>query len=282
MVIYGEYLFVENFIVGGLLLALTGKLTGRIPSWKRLLAGAALCGASSFIIFLPLTGALSTAIRLGAGIVTSAAAFGRHELLRKSALLLILTFLSGGAVMALLLWQQEPAITHQGIIYIDAITYFKLICFGILAFGLTYWFVALIRRKNKDIAIRGMVSMVIDDKNYDFNGYVDSGNSLREPVTGKPVVLLDKKGAEKLPFKPSDLWDRYAVIPYRTVGVECGYLESVRSDKIIFDKKISEGAFIAFYDGNFGDFEALINKDFLEGGIIRGCIKSLDFCLLYR
>ena len=66
MVIYGEYLFVENFIVGGLLLALTGKLTGRIPSWKRLLAGAALCGASSFIIFLPLTGALSTAIRLGA------------------------------------------------------------------------------------------------------------------------------------------------------------------------------------------------------------------------
>ena len=169
----------------------------------------------------------------GAGIVTSAAAFGRHELLRKSALLLILTFLSGGAVMALLLWQQEPAITHQGIIYIDAITYFKLICFGILAFGLTYWFVALIRRKNKDIAIRGMVSMVIDDKNYDFNGYVDSGNSLREPVTGKPVVLLDKKGAEKLPFKPSDLWDRYAVIPYRTVGVECGYLESVRSDKII-------------------------------------------------
>ncbi|MFR2965128.1 MAG: sigma-E processing peptidase SpoIIGA [Anaerovoracaceae bacterium] len=136
----------------------------------------ALCGASSFI-FLPLTGALSTAIRLGAGIVTSAAAFGRHELLRKSALLLILTFLSGGAVMALLLWQQEPAITHQGIIYIDAITYFKLICFGILAFGLTYWFVALIRRKNKDIAIRGMVSMVIDDKNYDFNGYVDSGTA---------------------------------------------------------------------------------------------------------
>lgn len=268
MVIYGEYLFVENFIVGGLLLALTGKLTGRIPSWKRLLAGAALCGVSSFIIFLPLTGALSTAVRLGAGIVTSAAAFGRHELLRKSVLLLILTFLSGGAVMALLLWQQEPAITHQGIIYIDAITYFKLICFGILAFGLTYWFVALIRRKNKDIAIRGKVSMVIDDQNYDFNGYVDSGNSLREPVTGKPVVLLDKKGAEKLPFKPSELWDRYAVIPYRTVGVECGYLESVRSDKIIFDKKISEGAFIAFYDGNFGDFEALINKDFLEGGLL--------------
>ncbi len=268
MIIYGEYLFIENFITGVLLLALTGKLTGRMPARKRLAAGALLCGMSSFIIFLPLDGMISTALRLGAGVMVAAAAFGRHNLIKKSALLLILTFLSGGAVMALLLWQQQPAVAHQGIIYIDAVTYLKIICFGTLSFGLTYWFVILIRKKNKDIAIRGKVSMVIDDKNYDFNGYVDSGNSLREPETGKPVVLLDKKGAEKLPFRPADLWDRYALIPYKTVGVELGYLEGVRSDKITFEKKISEGAFIAFYDGIFGDFEALINKDFLEGGLL--------------
>ena len=269
MIIYGEYLFVENFIAGGLLLALTGKLTGYIPSMKRLIAGAVLSGIGSFIIFLPLKGVWSVLIRLAIGLITSVAAFGRQELIKKSALLLTLTFLSGGALMALLLWQQEAAVTHQGIIYIDAFTYLKLFCFGILAFGLTYWFVELIRKKNRDIAVKGKVSMTIDNKNYDFRGYVDSGNSLREPVTGKPVVLMDKKGAEKLPFKPSDLWDRYTVIPYRAVGVECGYLEGVRTDRIIFEKKISEGAWVAFYDGVFGDFEVLINKDFLEGGLLK-------------
>lgn len=268
MVIYGEYLFIENFITGGLLIAITGKLTGYAPSCGRLLAGAAVCGAGSFMIFLPLKGVVSALARITAALAVSAAAFGRKDLIKKSALLLVTTFLSGGAVMALLLWQQEPAVTHGGIIYIDAITYFKLICFGTLAFGFTYWFVVLIRRKNGDIAVKGKVIVVIGDMKYDFAGYVDSGNSLHEPVSGNPVVLIDKKGAEKLPFKPSDLQDRYAVIPYKTVGVECGYLESVRSDRIIFDKKISEKAFIAFYDGDFEGFEILINKDFSEGGLL--------------
>jgi len=268
MVIYGEYLFIENFIVGALLILLSGKLTGYIPSFRRLALGAALCGMGSFIIFLPVKGILSIIVRLAMGVIISAAAFGRRQLIKKTAVLLILTFLSGGSVMALLLWQQEPAITHQGIIYIDVFTYFKLLCFGILGFGFTYWFVALIRKRNRDIAIRGKVSMVIDDKNYDFKGYVDSGNSLREPVTGKPVVLLDNRGASKLPFKPSDMTDRYSLIPYKAVGVEFGYLESIRCDRIIFEEKVSEGAWIAFYNGVFGDFEALINRDFLEGGLL--------------
>ncbi len=269
MVIYGEYLFAENFIVGGLLLMLTGKLTGYIPHWGRLISAAIVCGAGSFIIFLPLEGIISVILRLAIGSLAALIAFGVSQLLKKTAILLILTFLSGGAVMALLLWQQEPAITHQGIIYIDAFTYMKLLCFGILAFGLTYWFVRLIRRKNKDIAIEGKVSMLIDDKQYEFKGYVDSGNSLKEPVSGKPVVLLDRKGAQRLPFKPAELGDRYRVIPYKAVGVECGYLEGIRADRIVFEEKISEGAWVAFYDGVFDDFEVLINKDFLEGGLLK-------------
>lgn len=37
MVIYGEYLFIENFIAGLLLILLTGKLTGRMPAKMRIL-----------------------------------------------------------------------------------------------------------------------------------------------------------------------------------------------------------------------------------------------------
>ena len=125
MVIYGEYLFIENFIAGLLLILLTGKLTGRMPAKMRILLAAVLCGLSGFIIFLPLNGGWSAVLRLLAGTLCAAAAFGLREIVKTTGLFLALTFLSGGAVMALLLWRQQPAVSHQGIIYMDAVTYSK-------------------------------------------------------------------------------------------------------------------------------------------------------------
>ncbi len=280
MVVYGEYLFAENFIAGGLLLWLTGRMTGYRPRPGRLALAAAVCGVGSFIIFVPLTGLLSAGVRIAIGLVAALAAFGPGQLLKKTAVLLILTFASGGAVMALLLWQQEPAITHQGIIYIDAITYMKLLCFGTVALGLSYWFVRLVRRRSTGLALHGSVRLSLGGRSYDFCGYVDSGNSLREPCSGEPVVLLDKKGARRLPFTAEELLSlaergadgdglRVALIPYRTVGESYGLLPGVRAESMTFSGKPAGAAWVAFYDGCFGDYEVLINKDILEGGLLK-------------
>ena len=239
MVIYGEYLFIENFIAGLLLILLTGKLTGRMPAKMRILLAAVLCGLSGFIIFLPLNGGWSAVLRLLAGTLCAAAAFGLRGIVKTTGLFLALTFLSGGAVMALLLWRQQPAVSHQGIIYMDAVTYFRLLC------------------------------LIIDGKSYFFEAFVDSGNCLREPVTGKPVVLLDNRGASRLPFGAKDMPSRYRIIPYHGVGVEAGSLEALRTDEIIFEDHKTEGAYIAFYKGRFEGFEVLMNRDFLEGGLLK-------------
>ena len=269
MVIYGEYLFAENFIAGLLLILLTGKVAGYMPSAARALAAAVLCGLSGFIIFLPVGSLMSAAVRIGAGAACAAAAFGLRNILKTSAILLVLTFLSGGAAMAILLWRQEPVISHQGIIYMDAVTYLWLLFSGILAFGLTYWFVRLIRGRAGDIAASGRVCLVIDGKPFYFRAFVDSGNQLREPLTDKPVVLIDKRGAEKLPFKVYDLPQRYRVIPYKAVGVDKGSLDGLRTDMIMFRHHRIEEAYVAFYQGTFGDFEVLLNRDFLEGGLLQ-------------
>lgn len=193
MVIYGEYLFSENFIAGFLLLLLTARLTGKTPGKFRLFAGAVLCGISGFIIFLPLSGGWSAVARVLAGAGCAVSVFGLKDALKTTAIFMALTFLSGGAVMALLLWQQQPAVSHQGIIYMEAVTYLRLLCMGILAFGLTYWFVKFVRRRNIGTAGVREVCLVIDGGSYRFRAFVDSGNCLKEPITGKPVVLLTKR-----------------------------------------------------------------------------------------
>ena len=105
---------------------------------------------------------------------------------------------------------------------------------------------------------------------------MDSGNSLREPFSGKPAVLIDRKGAARLPFGPEDaetgadetLKNRFVLVPYKTVGKDEGFLKGIRTDRIIFGGKELKGAVLAFYEGDFGDFEVLMSREVLDEGII--------------
>lgn len=267
MIIYGEFLFIENFISSLLILFLTGKLTGHSPKVHRVIMGSIAGAIFSFIIFIPMTAIPSIIARVITGIMCVFLTFGYRNILSKTAIYFILTFTSGGMVMALLLWIQESAINHQGIVYMESITYFKLVSFGILAFGLTYWFIKLIRSRNIGTIVSGNVAIVIDDETYEFNGYVDSGNYLKEPISGKPVVLIDKVAAKKLPLIPASIPGRFRLIPFKTVDRDYGLMESVRIDRIVYGSRKVEDAYLAFYDGVFDGYDVLLNKVFLEGGL---------------
>ena len=64
MVIYGEYLFLENLISGVLLLLLTGKLLGERIRKGRLLCAALLCGVSGFLLLVPPIGVAAPGLQL--------------------------------------------------------------------------------------------------------------------------------------------------------------------------------------------------------------------------
>ena len=51
MVVYGEVLFLENAIIGALLLWMTKRICGEEVSKTKLLLGAVLCGLYAFTLF---------------------------------------------------------------------------------------------------------------------------------------------------------------------------------------------------------------------------------------
>lgn len=271
MIIYGEYLFIENFITTLLLLLLTGRLTGYIPGIARLLAGSLIGAVASFMIFMQLSVWSSIILRIAAGFGCIFVTYGHINLLIKSLLFFVLTFTSGGMVMALLFWLREPAINHQGIVYMESLTYLKLISLGIIAFGFTYWFVKLVRSKGEISNVTGKAVMKYDGQKYCFSAYVDSGNNLKEPISGRPVALIDKKGARKLPLDLSTCitnCERIRLIPYKAVGVDYGIMPGVRVDEIEYGNHRVKDVYLAFYDGVFEKYEMLLNKVFLEGGLL--------------
>ena len=250
MVIYLEYLFLENFLTGGLLLLLTSKLAGHSPSRTRLILGSVISGAGGFTIFIPAAGFGGAVIRLAAAVLICTVVFAEKQAkplktIKTTLIFLALTFLSGGAAMAFTLWRQIPAVSGNGALYLEPLTYGTLICLAVPAFGLTYIFVKLVRKRQMETITRGKVCLTIKGMVYSFEALADSGNSLREPLTGRPAALIDRKGAAKLSFRPEDaetgrdetMADRLVVIPYKAVGTEKGILKGIRTDSITFREK---------------------------------------------
>lgn len=270
MIIYGEYLFAENFITGALLLLLTAWAFGTQISKLRIVCGALLCGAAGFLIFLPLSGLAAVLLRLAICAGVCAIGFGAkslRSLLRQAGLFLAMTFLSGGGAMALLLWQQVPAVSGSGALYMAPLTYMKLLCFGLLAFGFSYWTVRLVHSARLRRTLCGTLHVKMEEESLSFTAMIDSGNYLKEPISGKPVVLIGKQAAERLPVMQERADERYVVIPFSGPGAKNGILEGIRSDNISFEGKEVKGAVIAFYEGNFADSDVLLGRDFLDRGL---------------
>ena len=61
----------------------------------------------------------------------------------------------------------------------------------------------------------------------------DTGNSLQDPVTGKPVSILDQKIWEQLSGLKKE--DKYKIIPFHSVGVDHGIMEGYELDHIIVE-----------------------------------------------
>lgn len=267
MTVYAEYLFLENFIAGLVLLYLTSRLTGVTAGVMRLTAGAVLSGISGFLLFLPLSGLEAAAVRALAALIICGTALGNSLLLKKTALFFILSFLTGGAAMAFFLWQQIPVLAGNGVLYLDAMTYPALTLYGGAALLATAWFIRLVRQKRRTDWTCGTAELEMDGYRISLRACVDSGNSLTDPVSGSPVILIDQEGAEKLPFRRIDYPNRYAAVPYRAVGVEKGILEGLRIDRMKYGGKDYHNVVLAYFEGTFGEFEVLLNRNILEGGL---------------
>ena len=241
MVVYAEYLFLENFITGLVLLYFTARLTKAAgepavseSGLARLLAGGVLCGLAGFFLFLPAGTVPAVLLRVAAAMLICLVSFSRQNILKRSLLFLLLSFLSGGAAMAFFLWQQIPALSGNGVLYLEAMTYVKLAFCGLPAMVLTFWFVHLVKTQREADFNLGEVELQLGEKTCRLMACVDSGNSLQEPVTGRPVILIDRKGSSMLPFRVEDWPERFLAVPYETVGVKRGLLTGIRLDRVRF------------------------------------------------
>ena len=212
--LYVDSLFLVNFVMNLYLLLLVDRSAFRTATPGRLLLGALVGGLGGLLPFvLPGPGLLKTVLGVLAGtvgmILITFPVKSLRMFLKLMERLLLYTFCMGGALLFLI--RTIPAFRNilTGI-------------FGIMGAG-GVCFLLLNRSWRK----RGRESLcrarlVCGQMNLTVAALIDSGNSLTEPISGKPVCIVEEQVLNSL-IKGLPMGCR--AIPYHSIGKKRGILE---------------------------------------------------------
>lgn len=213
--IYIDSLFLVNFVMNLYLLILVNTGVYRTATRLRLLLGAAM-GAVVYLLPFFLGGSVWLKILIGMIVGTCLMIFVAFPINSLRAFwkiterLLCMSFLMGGGVLFLL--QRAPVIRRhtQGI-------------FGVMGAGaFVFLLVAYLQEQKRKKNYTCRVTLSGRDGKMKVAALVDSGNSLVEPISGKPVSVIDKSVFYGLWREPPEL---YRVIPYHSIGKKRGMLK---------------------------------------------------------
>ena len=199
MVIYGEVLFLENAIVGALILWVTAVLCSAKISRRNLILGAALCGCYSFTLFqgeIHWLWALLEKLLFSMVLIRLCFEFRRY--LCKLLVFYGTSFLFGGVTMGLFGLLSVPAMSANGSLYVEQLSFFHLVSGISAALLILRLFLALLREHRYELRTKRQVTIVHQGKRIRVQGFLDTGNRLMDPETGLPVCLVSHRLWEAL------------------------------------------------------------------------------------
>lgn len=180
---YIEYIFAENFFIDFILLYITGNLIKKEIIYKRLTL-AALIGALYVILIAYFAKEFMTnfIVKISISVLMIIIAYDSKGLVNNIRIILcfyIVTLIMVGIVFALY------SFTHSKVtVNIIIISMFM----GFVVLKFLFYEIKLKKEKNDYIRT---VTIEINDKTTSFRAFVDTGNELIDPITKKPVIVVN-------------------------------------------------------------------------------------------
>ena len=252
-VIYLDTLFFLNAVMDYLLLLCSARLAGEQLHRPRMALGAAFGGAYAAAAVLPgMEFLLQPVFKVGSAVLMVVVGLGAsRRLLRQAVIFFALACAFGGGVLAVSLFGGTGLSLGGGLVYsgmdIKIVLLSAAGCYVVLTLALN--------RMGRHTAAAGELvraRLRLIDREVSFTVLVDTGNTLTDPVSGRPVMVADADavatlfpqgegpGREELTapaqalgrLNKGRLRGRFRLLPYRAVGVECGLLLTVRLDNV--------------------------------------------------
>lgn len=292
-VIYIDVLFTVNLIVNYLLISISCFFSGLKPNKFRILLGGLIGACYAVLVFFPDFSLIHTTINkflVSMLIVAASSPFYSIRSYIKAVLIFYaVSFAFGGCVLGVFYFSNVGA--ELGAVYSNGILYFNLPWTILAVSGFIFYisakFVSLISKKGLQRGhLKKKLILYFRDKTAEVTALLDTGNSLVDPVTLSPVIVveykllkslfnedllrdLDRIGTEKIEWIIGALSQKglpARLIPFSSLGKENGMLLGFVPDKAeIYDDfgvRILGDCVVAIYEKQLAkdkSFGALLN-----------------------
>ncbi len=279
MYVYIEYVLLENVIINFIILYVTKMLTRTRTSRIRLFIASLLGSLYIFYLFFPNAKFMGRfIIKIAISVLMIIIAFypERFNLfLKQISAFYLISFIFAGTTMGLYY------ILNNNLTFINISfkTSKELIRFLIIGIGLSTALIKYIfkyhRTKMNKENFLTRVTISLNNKKVNIIALIDTGNSLKEPISQKPVIIAEYNAVESiLPDRLKKLYlenkefdlntigkvmeeirdeVKLRLIPYKSIGNENGILIGFKPDSINVHyndevKKVKDDIIVAIYN----------------------------------
>jgi len=265
LIVYVDVLFFENLVINFLILMVTKRILKSSSSSLRLFLGA-LIGAAYVILLLLLPGVKAYYTGLAKFMLSLfivAVSFNPrkiNEFIKNLCVFYISSFVFAGSAFAFLYFNGTGGFVRNGIVYFFGNSKWTAVFLSVATVGIIMRVIRelWVTRHIKD-ALLIPINISIEDKSVSFDALVVTGNSLCDPLSKLPVVVVEFRAiCGILPEeirkifeeqKENDLsvvtavvskstwFSRFRLIPFSSLGKENGILIGFKPDFILIGKE---------------------------------------------
>ena len=257
MKLYVDLVLLLNFGIDFLLLLTISIILKRKITINRLLIGSFIGSLSILFLFTNINSITLFIYKILISILMTIITFNYTNIkytLINLLYLYITSIVLGGFLYLLNL---EFSLKHTGLIFINNGLSINFIFLIITSPIILYLYIKQIKKLKYKYSNYYNISIFINNIEYKYIGYMDTGNMLKDYLTGKPVILIDKR---KVLFNIA----HFRLIPYNSV--ETGLLKIVKVDKIMFENKTYKNILLGIVENiNIDGVDVILNRYLLEG-----------------
>lgn len=235
--VYIDYIFMINFMFDFLILLCVSLALRRNIMFRRIIIGSIIGSLTTFLLFLNITGFELFVFKVIVSIFMCLVTFGYKNFLYTFKNILFLYFISmflGGALYCLNI---EFSYYHEGLIFYHKGISINVIVLIILSPIIIYLYIKQILDLKVNYSSYYKVDIVYKNKRVKLNGFLDTGNKLVDPISRKPVIVVEEN-------KFRDI-DSFTIIPFSTINdsslIKCIKPDSIYINNIKYNKSVRVG-----------------------------------------
>ena len=261
MRVYIDGLLVINYIYDFLILLCTSILLKRGTKVYRLILGSFFGSISLLILFIPLSSIVLFFFKLFLSffMVIISFEFKNIKYTFINILYLYLVSITLGGFLYYI--NNSLSLKNNGLLFIKNNIRLNLYLGIIIAPICLYFYVKGINKLNVEYSKKYLVKLILlDDKELNITGFLDTGNNLIDPYFNKPIIMINK-----------DLIDinlyKYVLVPCTTVNssslIKCFKIKKIYINNKLVKKECMVGISDNYF--NIDGVDLLLNKLIMKG-----------------